>query len=390
MKTKRLADRTLWEQLSAEDDRFHERMKSYEALPVEERLEKFRGEIRDAESKILEITGDPYEGYVSKACDSEDKRETVENLLGFREYALSKMFEIHCSDAEVARIESLNAKLYELTQQMFERTGRMYRYILDIPLDEKDDDIEIEGTLRYWSDAKSGILHLEDDDFYGSDFQRMIPIVAFIESECHGDLPFISCSPFWRRDSGHKSSMTDKELGVDNYLDDGVSWAESWLWHPKLEHIVMCYVTHAIVTHNHYSIPDFMRLNDFEIKVEVKLQQFSEQDGSRMWWWKRCGERQFIDKFLHEAAHRPSGMSLGEFVYMRGIEYFDVEGSDESDNLIKKRLAETGVKTKFDHSPEEMQRLYPGNRLQTLPDCRKDDSRVEEFLKELNRMMKDR
>ena len=51
----------LWEQLSEENYRFHERMESYEALPVEERLEKFREEIRDAESKILEITGDPYD-----------------------------------------------------------------------------------------------------------------------------------------------------------------------------------------------------------------------------------------------------------------------------------------------------------------------------------------
>ncbi len=390
MKAKTLADKELWEQLSAEDDRFHERMKSYEELPVKERLEKFREEIRDAESKILEITGDPYKEYVSKSCDSEDKREIVENLLGFRGFALSKMFEIHCSEAEVTRIESLNAKLYALTQQMFERTGRMYRYILDMPLDEKDDDIEVEGTLRYWSDARSGILHLEDDDFYSSDFQRMIPIIAFIESECHGDLPFISCDPYWRRDSGHRSSMSDKELGVDNFLDDGQTWAESWLYHPKLNHIVMCYVTHAIVTHNHYSIPDFMRLNDFEIKVEMKLQQFSEQDGSRMWWWDGCGERQFIDKFLHEAEHRPSGMSLGEFVYMRGIEYFDIEGSDESDALVKERMIKTAVETKSAPSPEEIERLYPGNRMRTLPDCRKDDGKVEEFLTELYSMAKRR
>ncbi len=272
----------LWEQLSQEDGRFHERMESYEALPVEERLEKYREEIRDAEKKILAITGDPYENCTSYTCDSKDKRDTVENLLMFRDFSLSKMFEIHCSDAEVARIESLNAKLYELTQQMFKRTGRFYRYILDMPLEPLDDDIEVEGSLRYWDDAKSGILHLEDDDFYGSDFQRMIPILAFIGRENHGDLPIVSCNPFWRRDCGHKSSMTDKELGIDNYLDDGDSWAESWLHHPKLDHIVMCYATHAIVTHNNYSIPDFMRLNDFEVKVEMKLQQFSEQDGSRM------------------------------------------------------------------------------------------------------------
>ncbi len=181
--------------------------------------------------------------------------------------------------------------------------------------------------------------------------------------------------------------MTDKELGIDNYLDDGVSWAESWLWHPKLEHIVMCYVTHAIVTHNHYSIPDFMRLNDFEIKVEVKLQQFSEQDGSRMWWWSQCEERQFIDKFLHEAEHRPIGTALGEFVYMRGIEYFEIDEWDEADDQAKKRLSGNQKPELF---PEEPENLYPDNRLQRLPDCRKDDGKVEEFLKELYRMMKDR
>ena len=59
----------LWEQLSEENDRFHERMESYEALPVEERLEKFREEIRDAESKILEITGDPYDPYAEKTVN---------------------------------------------------------------------------------------------------------------------------------------------------------------------------------------------------------------------------------------------------------------------------------------------------------------------------------
>jgi len=380
----------LWEQLSQENDRFHERMESYENLGVEERLDKFREEIRDAEGRILEITGDPYEGYVFKNCDSEDKRDTVENLLGFRYFAISKMFQIHCNETEVARIESLNEKLLELTQQMFRRTGSFYRYILDMPLEEKDDDIEIEGSLRYWDDWKSGILHLEDDEFYGSDFQRMIPIIAFIEREHHGDLAIVNCSPSWGRDSGHKPSMSDKELGVENTMDDGDTWAEGWLRHPKLDHIVMCYATHAIVTHNDFSIPDFMRLNDFEIKVEMKLQQFSEQDGYRMRWWESCEERQFIDKFLHEAEHRPIGMSLGEFVYTRGIEYFNIEEWDEGDKISKERLLNTSVKTPSSPSVEEMETLYPGNRLQSLPDCRTNDSKVEEFLMELYRVATDK
>lgn len=113
----------------------------------------------------------------------------------------------------------------------------------------------------------------------------------------------------------------------------------------------MCYATHAVVTHYLYSIPDFLRMNTFEVKVEVKLQQICEQDGSRLWWWDNCNERQFADKFLHEAEHRPEGMSKGEFIWKRVVEYFEFEERDESDSIS------------------------------SLPDCRKDDSLIEEFLK---------
>ena len=52
----------LWEKLSAENDAFHERMDSYESLPEEERIEKYREEVRNAEAEILKITGDPITG----------------------------------------------------------------------------------------------------------------------------------------------------------------------------------------------------------------------------------------------------------------------------------------------------------------------------------------
>lgn len=43
----------LWERLSKENDIFHYRMDSYEPLPVEERIEKYREEVRMAEAEIL-------------------------------------------------------------------------------------------------------------------------------------------------------------------------------------------------------------------------------------------------------------------------------------------------------------------------------------------------
>lgn len=370
----------LFDKLSAESDAFHERMDSYESLPEEERIEKYRAEVKEMEAKVLEIVDGKYDGSLYKFSCSEDDMESAWWWLMSRGYALEKMFTIHCSEAEVKRLENQDAHLFELTKDMFARTAKMYRYILDMPLDQKDDDIDIDGTLRYWGESPQDVLRLEDDDFYGSNFLRMIPIMATVEQELKGDLAIIQCSPHWRKDDGRKSSMTDKELRIENELDDGTTWAEGWLYHPKLDHIVMCYATHAVVTHYLYSIPDFLRMNTFEVKVEVKLQQICEQDGSRLWWWDNCNERQFADKFLHEAEHRPVGMSKGEFIWKRVVEYFEFEERDEEDRRMVKQNLEFEEK----HPNSEIKRdnsFYKADRISSLPDCCKDDSLIEEFLK---------
>ena len=122
-------------------------MKTLENLPEEERIEKYRAEVLNVEKSILRLTGDPLK--LSARCweKSERTAEKVEDLLGRRYYLLSKMFEIHCSELEVKRMENVNAHLYELTCDMFSRTGRMYRNILNLPMDPKDDDLTVEGTL---------------------------------------------------------------------------------------------------------------------------------------------------------------------------------------------------------------------------------------------------
>ena len=137
----------LWEKLSKENDIFHDRMEIYESLPEEERIEKYREEVLNAEAEILKITGDPITGSLWKTLETEDNKEIVDNLLGYRYYALSKMFALHCSDAEVKRIEALDSQLLQLSRNLFDRTAKMYRAVLDMPSDEKDDCISVEGTL---------------------------------------------------------------------------------------------------------------------------------------------------------------------------------------------------------------------------------------------------
>ena len=253
-----------------------ERMRSYDALPEKERVEKLRSEVRDFESRILAITGDTLETCWWNTVKPDNVADYVEELLGFRYYALTRLFKIHCTGAEVRRIEQVNARLLEMTNEMFERTGQVYRHFLDMPRDLSGEELEVEGTLKYWEDAEP--LQLEDDDFYGSDFRRIIPIIAYLGDHHHGELPIISCSPGYDPDHKFNSSMSDKGLGLENELDDGVSWAEAGLHDERLSHIVFCYASHAVVTHKDFSIPDYMRMDEYEVKVDIQYQHFRKTE----------------------------------------------------------------------------------------------------------------
>ncbi len=255
-----------------ENDRIWERMRSYDSLPEAVRIEKLRAEVRDFESSILAITGDPLETAWWNTVKPENIAEYVDELIGFRGYALERLFEIHCTEAEVRRIEQVNAKLLEMTREMFERTGQVYRHFLDMPRDRSEEDLEVEGTLKYWEDAEA--LQMEDDDFYGSDFKHIIPIISYMDELLHGGLPIISCRPSYDSDRKFNSSMSDKELGIENELDDGTTWAEAGLHDERLSHIVFCYASHAIVTHKDFTIPDYMRMDEFEVKVDIQYQHF--------------------------------------------------------------------------------------------------------------------
>ena len=250
------------------------RVESYKTLPSEVRAGRLRVEVRRAEESILSVTGDPLESSYWESLRDKANAELVSDQLNIRYRALSDLFEMHCSDAEVAAVERQNARMLEYTEQMFERTGRMYRYMLDMPREGRGEEIEVEGSLRYWEDGE--VLQMPDDAFYGSDFKRMIPIISGFDSECRGDLPIIDSSPSCCDFDVKTSSMDDRALGLENFLDDGQSWEEGPLRHPKLDHIVFCYASHAVITHKPYSIPDFIRLGLFEVRVEVKSQDFRQ------------------------------------------------------------------------------------------------------------------
>ena len=143
--------------------------------PSVEKTASLKSFIIDIEKDILEIAGDvlDYSLIVRKRL-TPFQFELLDALLDLRGWALNSLFEVHCSDEEVRRFTAINDKLYTMTESMYERARMVNDLIKTMPLHEKDDDVEVEAKLKFWEDGAPSVLEIEDDEFYGSDFTRMI------------------------------------------------------------------------------------------------------------------------------------------------------------------------------------------------------------------------
>lgn len=171
----------------------------------------------------------------------------LESLLQLRCQALNCLFEIHCTDREVERFAAVNERLYNLTRHMYERTDMLNDFIKSMPLHEEDDDIMVNAYLRLWDDAGSSVLEFDDDDFYGSYFAGMIDLLLMMDSD------YIHIEDIMSR----------------THIEDRV------LKNPKFSHLVICHAVHNICEHKNFSIPDLLRMNTFEVTVEMKIQHMS-------------------------------------------------------------------------------------------------------------------
>ena len=290
-----------------------------------EKTSSLKSFIHDIEADMLDITGDVLDYSNRRIRDLTPYQfDLLDCLLLLRCWALNNLFDEHCTDEEVRRFAAINDKLYEMTERMYERARMVNELIKTMPLHEKDDDVDVEAKLKFWEDGASSVLEIEDDAYYGSDFTRMIVLLAIVDRDykCYDEIGQVNLSP--RLVDGKVVSDDD----IINDLDDGTTWAEAWLRHPKLDHLIVCHAVHDICTHKNYSIPDLLRMNTFEVSVDIKIQQIEDQDGARCFWIHNYTPEQAKAKILAEAQHRPAGMSLGDFVYRRCRVYYETMVDD--------------------------------------------------------------
>ncbi|MCH5327867.1 MAG: hypothetical protein J1E02_02505 [Coprobacter sp.] len=209
-----------------------------------------RENIIEIENKIKQIVGDDPDGL--KLIISKEVKEQLESLLFDRMCLLNGMFE--WTPLNVQRVQKVNDHLKFLSDSLLERylaIESKSSIICDNPA--FDYDYEIDGSLRFSYNGDRSILHLEDDSFYGSDFNLMCATIDMYFSQ-----------------NTWKSPLFVK-------LDD-LNWNIECLNHKDLK---LCYVTHCFCCHGLFSIPDFIRLNDFWAEIMFTEQSITQQDGTR-------------------------------------------------------------------------------------------------------------
>ena len=220
---------------------------------------KHRGELIDLERQVKDIAG--------KSTDDNDqwrkdpvKFSEVKRLLAKRMKFLNMMFSP--DEANMIRFMEVNSRLELLCRQLRERILRLQESLHLIQNPDFDDDYEIDGELRFCYNDENSVLKL-DDDYYGSDFCRMIEII----STCNYDT-------YWE--------CIERVSPYTPSLDDGASWNEPPFYgQPEFDDIIICHAMHNLSGHMGYSLPDILRLNDFWAEAHLTFQSITKQDGTR-------------------------------------------------------------------------------------------------------------
>lgn len=213
------------------------------------------------EAQIIEITGHEI-GNSDEWTETSQDYVKVTSLLKLRKEILNKMF--YPSKENMLIFRNLNERLYHLSEMLFKRVHNLAdKQHLIMDCSEFDDDYELVGTLRYVYNSDDSILKLEDDDLYGSNFNLMIKLIA---DSSYGTV---------------KENIED--YSVNSYmLDDGISWNEyPFAGRREFDDIVICHAVHQLTSHQLFSIPDLLRLNDFWAEVTLTLQSITDQVGRR-------------------------------------------------------------------------------------------------------------
>ena len=207
-------------------------------------------------------------------------RDRLKALLILRKELLNDMF--LCSPKEVSRLERVNARLEDMTQQMYRKTSETYRNSLEKAgsIADKDFHLEVRGLVRFEYRSLDSVIG--DGDLanpYGSRFAAMMDIAHEFMNDwliCQwGGAQCRKC--YWRDPDGRIHIENPDETDND---DDGNTWTDERLDRPELCHIRISLTLYRLYMDTLFSLPDILRMNDF--RCEINYIYDSHEDGQNL------------------------------------------------------------------------------------------------------------
>ena len=258
--------------------------------------ESLRDILREIEDRIkLKCHLSPYGNQSPDSCKDFDAEE-IYHLLQMRALILNKMF--MGTKEEIQRMKSVNEDLRLKTERLCNRVEALFEsYQNNGRDDDFDGDYDLEGTLApniiddwNYDECCSNVHSFDNDNYYGSDFKVMMPLIENI-CKYHIHIMYnletaMCCSMANDIDDGtapvefkpdDNSVVTNSQMEPLRLLyTDKIPGLDSEypLRDERFGGIDFCYATHYACCHLPFSLPDFLRIREFESEVKLTISDF--------------------------------------------------------------------------------------------------------------------
>lgn len=215
--------------------------------------DELRTMVQELESAIKGIAGKQEEW--GNRTWSTAEMDALHILARERGHALDVM--VRPTPAEVRRLEHQNNVLLRRSLDLFATHNDFKDHF---KYDEEPDGKHLSAELFYDGCKNGEWHHMDEDDYYGSDFGYMLSLQAELA----------------RRENSYQDIGGILDSGL---MDNGRDWSEGrFLVRPEYAHICFCYALNALCMNvdTQYCVPDVLRMEGFTSAVEMEIAEYLE------------------------------------------------------------------------------------------------------------------
>ena len=208
----------------------------------------YKERVKEIENEILAIANNaPY------ADLSEDKAAYLLTLLNDRKGFLDAMFVV--APEEFARVNEVNERLRELSHELRHQVAEAHEKAQRAFFGK---EFTVEATLKFVSKSDGAMIERPNDDYYGSDFTKIMRVVDMLNEQGFIRPDFVDYDD---------CSNLGKELGT---LDDITTYEDRQPGAEAFNDLNICLALHSFNAYQPYSLADILRMNKFCVTVNVK------------------------------------------------------------------------------------------------------------------------